>query len=143
MKFSREQYIELMTFGNLERQMFVELFGPLVGLEAEWKSQGASEDELSMIAFDWDYVPVVNCGGNTGILGGEKISIIEETEEYLIQKDALGRTTKLFKNAATIPLPMDYPVQNMDDWLKIKPLFDFSEAPDSEQRTAGISKGSC
>ena len=32
MKFSKEQYIELMTFGHVERQMFVELFGPLIGL---------------------------------------------------------------------------------------------------------------
>jgi uroporphyrinogen-III decarboxylase len=35
---------------------------------------------------------------------------------------------KLVKATATIPLPLDYPVRTMDDWLKIKPLYEFSEA---------------
>lgn len=31
MKWNREEYIELMTFGAADRQMFCELFGPLIG----------------------------------------------------------------------------------------------------------------
>ncbi len=127
MKFSREAYLELMTFGHVERQMFVELFGPLVGLEAEWAAQGASPEELKMLAFDWDYVPIVPCGGNTGIRGGQKPEIIEETAEYLIERDELGRTMKLIKGVASIPLPLDYPVKDMDSWLQVKPLFEFHE----------------
>jgi hypothetical protein len=42
MKWNREEYIELMTFGKVERQMFVEMFGLLVGLDKEWLKQGAS-----------------------------------------------------------------------------------------------------
>lgn len=49
--------------------MFVELFGPLIGLEDEWRAQGASEDEINLTAFDFDYVDIAQCGGNTGILG--------------------------------------------------------------------------
>lgn len=127
MKFRREQYLELMTFGAVERQMFVELFGPLVGLAAEWQSQGARPDELALVAFDWDYVPVIHCGANTGIRGGAATQIIEETEEFVVQMDPLGRKTKLFKKAATIALPLDFPVKNMDDWLRLKPLFQFHE----------------
>ena len=63
MKWNREEYIELMTFGKIERQMFVELFGPLIGLDEEWRKQGATEDEINMLAFDFDYVPIVGCGG--------------------------------------------------------------------------------
>ena len=55
MKWTREEYIELMTFGRSDRQMFVELFGPLIGLEEEWKKQGATEAQINMTAFDWDY----------------------------------------------------------------------------------------
>ena len=127
MKWSREEYIELMTFGKIDRQMFVELFGPLVGLEEEWLSQGATQDEIEMVAFDWDYVPLIGCGGNTGRLGGFTPEIIEDNEEYTIKKDELGRTTKLCKGSATIALPLDYPVKNMDDWLKLKPLYEFHE----------------
>lgn len=36
MIWHREEYLELMTFEKIERQMFSELFGPLVGLEEEW-----------------------------------------------------------------------------------------------------------
>ncbi len=36
MRWTREEYIDLMTFGNIEKQMFCELFGPLIGLEKEW-----------------------------------------------------------------------------------------------------------
>ncbi len=127
MRFSREQYLELMAFGQTDRQMFVELFGLLVGLENEWRVQGASQEEIDLVAFDWDYVNVVNCGGNTGVRSEQKPKVIEDTDSYLIQQDELGRTTKLFKRTATIPLPLDYPVKNMDDWLKLKPLFEFHE----------------
>jgi len=37
-RWHREEYIELMTFGRVERPMFVELFGPLVGLEEQWRA---------------------------------------------------------------------------------------------------------
>ncbi|GAA0180265.1 hypothetical protein SH2C18_29890 [Clostridium sediminicola] len=127
MRWNREEYIELMTFGNAKQQMFVELFGPLIGLEDEWKIQGATKGELDLVDFDWDYVPVVNCGGNIGIRGGFTPKILEETDEHIIQTDELGRKTKLCKGCATIPLPMDYPVKDMDSWLKIKHLYEFHE----------------
>jgi len=127
MKFSREQYIELMTFGHVERQMFVELFGPLIGLAEEWQTQGGTQEEIDMVAFDWDFVPVTGCGGQTGARGGFKTEVIEENAEYLIQRDYLGRTVKLCKGVATIALPLDFPVKNMDDWLKLKPMFEFNE----------------
>lgn len=34
---------------------------------------------------------------------------------------------ELHKACATLPLPRDYPVKTMDDWLKIKPWYQFSE----------------
>jgi hypothetical protein len=105
--------------------MFVELFGPMVGLEQQWRAQGASEEELSLEAFDWDFVPVVQCGGNTGIVGGGDVLTLEETTHYLIQQDALGRRTKLFKDVATISLPLDFPVRDMDTWREKKPLFSY------------------
>lgn len=127
MKWNRETYIELMRFGQSDRQMFVELFGPLIGLEKEWMSQGATEDELSLKAFDFDYLAITDCGGNTGLLGGFLPEIIFENDDYLLQRDEYGRTTKLCKGVATIALPMHYPVCDMDSWLKLKPLFEFKE----------------
>jgi hypothetical protein len=35
MKWNRQQYIDLMSFGDFGRPMFCELFGPLIGLPEE------------------------------------------------------------------------------------------------------------
>lgn len=128
MRWTREQYIDHMTFGSSDRAMFVELFGPLIGLEDEWRAQGASETEIAMTAFDFDYVPAITaCGCNTGVRGGMKPHVIEDTADYTISTDHLGRTVKLCKGTATIPLPLSFPVTDMDSWLKIKPLYTFHE----------------
>ena len=127
MQWRREEYLELMTFGQAPRPMFVELFGPLVGLEEEWREQGASEDEIRMVAFDFDHLPVVQCGANLGVHGAPQAQVLEETDRLRIERDGLGRTLKLDKRTATVPLPLDFPVKNMDDWLKLKPLFTFCE----------------
>jgi len=127
MKWNRQQYIDLMSFGDFERPMFCELFGPLIGLPEEWKTQGASQNEIDMIGFDWDYVPYVDCGATLGAFGTPPTEILKEDDEYRIEKDYLGRTTKLCKATSTIPLPMDYPVSNPEDWQRLKHYFVFSE----------------
>jgi uroporphyrinogen-III decarboxylase len=126
-RWHREKYLELMTFGRVERQMFVELFGPLVGLDAEWRAQGATPEEIDLVAFDWDYVDTVGCGGSCGPRGGAPEVVLEETDEYLLKRDRLGRTMKLCKGVATIALPLDFPVKTMDDWLKLKPMFAYTD----------------
>ncbi|NMA94789.1 MAG: hypothetical protein GX974_01965 [Clostridiales bacterium] len=126
-QWSREEYISLMTFKSTDRQMFVELFGPLIGLEKEWIDQGATKDEINMVAFDWNYVPTIDCGGNTGLRGGFKPQIVQEDSQQIIRIDEYGRKTRLCKNVATIALPMDYPVKDMDSWLEMKPFFEFHE----------------
>lgn len=125
MRFHREQYLELMTFGAAPRPMFVELFGPLIGLDAEWRAQGATEDELNLTAFDWDYVPIVDFGGHPLPRGAAPVTL-EDTPERLVQRDFLGRTLLLLKATATHGLPMNFPVETMDDWLRVKPFYTFS-----------------
>lgn len=58
---------------------------------------------------------------------------------------------KLFKASATVPLPMNYPVKDMDSWMKIKPLYTFSksrinyqaaEHAIKKQRTGAVVKAS-
>ncbi len=127
MKWHREEYLELMTFGNIQKPMFVELFGPLVGLPEEWKSQGATNGEINLTAFDYDYVAIADCGGITGLMGGFTPCVIEDNSDYRIEIDVYGRKTKLNKGYATIPLPLEYPVKDMDGWLKIKPCFEYNE----------------
>ncbi|MBN1863515.1 MAG: hypothetical protein JW808_01300, partial [Victivallales bacterium] len=124
----REEFLDWMTFKGGDRIPFTELFGPIIGLKEEWEEQGASEAELDFSAFEYrcesrGFIPV-----NTGLLGGMPVVQLEEDDEYKVWRDALGRTMKLPKGKATLALPMDYPVKNMDDWLRIRPWFEFSEA---------------
>lgn len=133
MKWNRQEYIDLLTGKCTERQMFCELFGPLIGLEDEWRAQGATEKEISMLGFDFDYVPNFFVTSIKPINTFEPVTL-EENDEYFIGKDELGRTVKLCKSTATIPLPLDYPVKDMESWLKIKHMYEFSpERIDWEQ----------
>lgn len=127
MTWNREEYIAHMTFEHSDREMFTELFGLLIGLETEWKNQGASEDEIKLSAFGWDNVLNVHIGCNTSAVTGISPYILEDTPEYTISVDSMGRNQKLIKSSATIPLPIDYPVKNFDDWLKIKHWYTFDE----------------
>lgn len=126
MKWLRDEFLELMTFGRVQRPMFSELMGPLVGLADEWRAQGATEDEIDLTAFEWDYVPHVTLPANCSVVGGPSIVLVDNDEEK-IERDHLGRTMKLYKKTATIPLPLDFPVKTIDDWQKLRPRFLFSE----------------
>lgn len=136
MRWHRDQYLNLMTFGPCERPMFSELFGPLIGLDAEWRAQGATEDQLNMTAFDWDYVPYVGAGGNILPIGLPEPVVLEDSPTHRKVRDGFGRTMLLDKRTASIALPQDFPVKNMDDWLKIKLAFQFREDRIDEEELA-------
>ena len=123
----REEYLAHMTFQSNERPLFTEIFGPLLGLKEEWEEQGAAPAELDFSAFTYRCEARGGVRVNTGRNGGYPDELIEETDEHKIWRDGLGRTMKLPKAFATLALPMDYPVQTMDDWMKIKPWYEFSE----------------
>jgi hypothetical protein len=125
MIFTRTQYLDYMTGRHAPRPMFVELFGLLLGLDEEWKQQGATPDELNLSAFEWDTVRRCHSGGHTNYFQDQPRQILEETAHFRLERDVLGRTLQLDKRTATIALPMNFPVRNMDDWLRLKPLFAF------------------
>ncbi|MBQ7293158.1 MAG: hypothetical protein IJW79_05395 [Clostridia bacterium] len=127
MVWDRERYIAHSLFEYTGREMFCELFGPLFALEDEWRAQGASEKEISMQAFDWDYVPTVRLSANVGAITGMGKKVVEDTPEYQICIDYMGRRTKLCKKSATLPLPLNYPVETPDDWEKIKRWYAFND----------------
>ena len=127
MIWRREQYIAHSNFEFTGREMFCELFGPLVGLDKEWQAQGATADEVAMIGFDWDYVLKTMLSANCCAVTDVTPVVLEENAESIVSIDHLGRKVKLCKDSATIPLPLDYPVKDMDDWLRIKHWYEYSE----------------
>lgn len=127
MIWTREEYLAHMRFEYTGKEMFTELFGPLIGLEDEWRAQGASPAEMDLSAFGWDSVMHAGIPANTGAITGIEPKVLEDTRTYTISVDRYGRKEKLCKGSATIPLPMEYPVKTMDDWLKIKHWYEFRE----------------
>jgi hypothetical protein len=124
----REEYLDYMTFRSNDRPLFTELFGPLIGLKDEWAEQGGSADELDLSAFAYRAPMRGGVPVNVGWFGETGQEVLEENDEYLIVRDHLGRRMKLMKGYATLPLPLDYPVKTMGDWLRVKPHYEFSEA---------------
>jgi hypothetical protein len=127
MEIRREEFLDYMTFKQNTRPLFTEIFGPIIGLKEEWQAQGATAAELDLSAFKFRRHMTNSVPVNTGWLGGHQPRIIEETDEHIIGIDQYGRREKLSKGSASIPLPLDYPVKTMDDWLKLKEHYLFSE----------------
>jgi Uroporphyrinogen decarboxylase (URO-D) len=127
MEVERTEYLDHMTFKANKRPLFTEIFGPLVGLKEEWTAQGAIPEELDMSAFRYRRAMAGGVPVNTGWMGGQREEVLEETNDYVIARDRMGRTAKLFKATGTLPLPLDHPVKTMDDWLRIRHRYAFSE----------------
>jgi hypothetical protein len=124
----REELLDHMTFRSNERPLFDEIFGPLLGLKEEWLEQGATPGELDFSAFRYRCPARGYLSVKTGAVSGLATTVLEETDDIRITRDKYGRRMKLIKNAATLPLPMDYPVRNWEDWLRIKPWYLFQES---------------
>ena len=123
----REEYLDYMTFRENRRPLFTEIFGPLRQAKQEWAAQGATPEELDLSAFRYRAPLLGGVPVNAGWLGGPEPVILEETEDTVIGIDHMGRRVKLCKQAATLPLPLEYPVKTREDWLRLKPHYEFSE----------------
>ena len=130
MIWNREEYIAHMTFQDVGREMFTEQFGPLAMLEKEWRAAGVSEKEINMSAFGWDNVKNVSVTAfaHTGPVTGITPYVVSDNEHERITVDNMGRKCRLCKDSATIALPMEHPVQTMEDWLRVKHWYEFSES---------------
>jgi hypothetical protein len=101
--------------------------------------QGATEAEISMKAFDWDYVPTVHISG-AGARTEITPRVLEDNSERTISIDSMGRRMKLIKSSATIPLPLDHPVATAEDWERVKHWYAFDEKRINKEELLRIRK---
>jgi hypothetical protein len=128
MRWQREAFLDHLCFGHSEREMIVELFGPLIGTEDRWREQGASEAEINLTAFAWDQANFVHATVNNGPLSGIEEEVLRESESERVVRDAFGRTMVLPRKSATIALPQDFPIETPDEWDRIRHWFRFEES---------------
>ncbi|MBI4978385.1 MAG: hypothetical protein HZC28_12975 [Spirochaetes bacterium] len=126
MSVRRDAYLDYMTFRADGPLMFREIFGPLVGLKEEWMAQGATASELDLSAFRYREAFTRGVGAATGYVGEDRSEMIEENDNHIVFRDARGTKQKLIKGSSTLPLPMEHPVKNMDDWLRVKKHYEFN-----------------
>ena len=81
MIWKRQEYIAHCQYEFTGHEMFCELFGPLAPLEEEWRRQGATEKEIGMVAFDWDYVLKTGLSGHCGPITDLQPAVLEDTPE--------------------------------------------------------------
>lgn len=127
MIWDREEYISHMTFRGSRREMFCELFGPLKMLEDEWRSQGAAEDEISLERFGWDSVRYAWVPFDVSPVTGIEPRIISESDTETVSIDRMGRSMRLSRKCATIPLPFSWPVRTPEDWDRVRKWYEFRE----------------
>lgn len=122
----REEYLDHMTFRANLRPLFTEPFGPIVGLKEEWEEQGATPEELDLSAFRYRCPLTGGVPVSTGWLGGSGTEVLQDSERFLIYRDAMGRTMKLARGYSTLALPLSWPVETMDDWLRVRRHYEFT-----------------
>lgn len=123
----RDEYLDHMTFKANNRPLFTEIFGPLLGLKEEWEAQGATPAELEFSAFKYRCEKRYSVEVNTGLFGASAEKMLEENNEHIITRDGYGRTMRLVKQSATLPLPLNYPVKDWESWEQIKPLYQYHD----------------
>ena len=146
MQVRREEYLDYLTFRQNRRPLFTEIFGPLPQLKEEWRAQGATPEELDFSAFRYRQAIPAHLPVATGWIGGPRPVLLEETDDFAVGLDHYGRRVKLSKRAATLPLPLDYPVRTMDDWLRVRHHYEFSQgrlAGDWEQAAREHREAGC
>lgn len=127
MLWTREEYLSHMTFQGTGREMFTELFGLLISLDREWKSQGASDSEIRLEAFGWDAVKYAGASFDVSAHTGITPRVLSDSETEQVSIDAMGRRTRLSKKCATIALPFSYPVETPEDWDRVRSWYRFTD----------------
>ena len=123
MLWDREAYLSHLCFGGTRREMVVELFGLLIGTEERWREQGATEEEINLGAFAWDRVPRVQLPFNREPINELEEVVLHDNEKERVVRDRFGRVTVLPKAVATISLPQEFPVEEPDNWDRIREWF--------------------
>lgn len=119
----RERVIRTVQYQDVVALPFRHAYGLMPGVLEEWYGQGlphsvmTEKDIYEYFGFQTRSSPLpISVGFNPPF----ETKVIEENDEYRIAIDSMGRTTKVMKDYATLPLAMDFPVKDKQTWLDYK-----------------------
>lgn len=126
----RERVVRTVRFETVDALPFKHAFGLMPGVVNDWHEQGLP----ASVATDLD---VSDYFGFPPRDGGVPVDlwfrpafdsrVLEDTPEYTVAIDGSGRTTKVLKEYASVPLALDFPVRDSDTWQDYKRRLVFSE----------------
>lgn len=106
------------------------------GLEEEWHAEGISDEQIAEL-FALSDSTGRTIGINTGFYPPVRSCVVHEDEDFRVEENEFGGVSKLSKKCASIPITVEFPVRSEQDWLRVKPRFQWDAerlAPDWLER---------
>ena len=105
----------LLTKEIPERAGLAEHFWPHI-IENSWGAQGVPEDTDFTLRFDLDFRRI--CWFDTPGPRPDFAAIVEETDEWIVKRDAWGATVKLWKKKGGTPEHIDFLITTPEVWKR-------------------------
>ena len=126
----RERLIRTVQFQPVDELPFRLGYGLMPGVLEDWRAEGlpaSVRTPADVCTFFW-FPPRGGHGLpiDAGLAPPIEEKVIEETAEYRIAVDGLGRTTKVIFANASLPLAMDFPVKDARTWQDYRRRLQFS-----------------
>jgi len=111
---SRDRVLAALNHKEADRIPIVD--GPWFTTVERWRKEGFPADVAPHEYFDYEF---------TGMMGDTSLRLpvetIEETDDYIIQKNANGVTTKNWKHATSTPQLLGFTLDSPKAWAELKP----------------------
>ena len=126
----RERVLSTCRFEPVDELPFRHAYGLMPGVLDDWHAQGLpSSVETEKDIYEYFGFPARARGlpVNRGFVPAFETRVIEDTPEHRIAVDHMGRTVKVLKDYATLPLPVAFPVSDAASWADYKRRLAFRE----------------
>ncbi|MFH1615932.1 MAG: uroporphyrinogen decarboxylase family protein [Planctomycetota bacterium] len=125
----RERVIRTVQFREVDELPFRHAYGLMPGVVEDWHQQGlpasvkTEKDICGYFSFPAQARPLPL---RIDFEPPFDQKVIEDTREYRIATDWMGRTTKVIWSSSTLPVAIDYPVKDMETWYNYKRRLKFA-----------------
>ncbi|MFH1615590.1 MAG: uroporphyrinogen decarboxylase family protein [Planctomycetota bacterium] len=119
----RERVIRTVQFKEVDELPFRHAYGLMPGVLEDWHKQGLPASvKTEKDIYEYFGFPTRSKQLPVNVLFDPLFeeNIIEETDEYRIARDFMGRTTKVIWTCSTLPVAIDWAVKDEDSWLEFK-----------------------
>ena len=122
---TRERFVRTLTGQEVDRVPFMRIFGGGNQVLPTWKEENPGVETYidELLGFEggyrgWRITPV-----NFWLCGDIRWETVEETEQYIVQRNNIGQINKALKTGDYHNHVLEYPVKTWRDWEYIKSTY--------------------